>query len=63
MSAALAGLPTYDLGPGRSTDELVVNVIIYAVVGTALLALAWIGWLICRAVLEERVRREVAERS
>ena len=59
---ALAALPTYDLGPGRSGDELVVNVIIYSVVLTALLALAWIGWLIVRAVIEERPARPAPRR-
>lgn len=50
-------VPTYDLGPGRSTEELIANVVIYGVLGALLLALAWIGWLLIMAIAEQRRQR------
>jgi hypothetical protein len=35
-------LPAYDLPPGRETDELIVNLILYGMVLALLLAMAWV---------------------
>ena len=57
MRHALA-LPTYDLGPGRGQDELIVNLVIYAVLGALLLAVLWIAWLFIQAVREQQSASE-----
>jgi hypothetical protein len=41
MNAVLT-LPTYQLGPGRSHEELVVNLLIYGMVLALLLTIAWV---------------------
>ena len=35
-------LPTYDLGPGRETDELIVNLIVYGMSVALLLSVLWV---------------------
>ncbi|MDT7573023.1 MAG: hypothetical protein QOE05_3197 [Actinomycetota bacterium] len=38
----MRALPAYDLGPGRETDELVVNLILYGMVVALVLSMAWV---------------------
>ena len=38
----MRALPAYDLGPGRETDELVINLILYGMVIALLLSMAWV---------------------
>jgi hypothetical protein len=35
-------LPTYELGPGQSSEELVINVLLYGMLLALLLTIAWV---------------------
>jgi hypothetical protein len=52
MHDALTALPTYDLGPGRGQDELIVNLVIYGGLAALLLTALWIMRLSLRAARE-----------
>jgi hypothetical protein len=54
----MRALPTYDLGPGRGSDELVINVILYGMVTALLLAMAWVLLMpLAQTFLERRRNR------
>jgi hypothetical protein len=38
----MRALPSYQLGPGRETDELLVNVILYGMGIALLLSMLWV---------------------
>jgi hypothetical protein len=38
----LTGLPTYQLGPGQSDKELIVNLLLYGMLLALLLTMAWV---------------------
>jgi hypothetical protein len=42
MPKVMVQLPTYDLGPGRDQDELVVNVLVYGMFLALLLTVLWV---------------------
>jgi hypothetical protein len=38
----MRALPSYDLGPGRESDELVINLILYGMAVALLLSVLWV---------------------
>ncbi|MDT7536815.1 MAG: hypothetical protein QOI82_400 [Actinomycetota bacterium] len=51
-------LPTYDLGPGHESDELVINVILYGMATALLLSMAWVVLMpLAQTLLERRRNR------
>jgi len=38
----MRALPAYELGPGRETDELLLNVILYGMGIALVLSMAWV---------------------
>jgi hypothetical protein len=54
----MQALPTYELGPGRETDELVVNLILYGMVLALLLSMLWVVVMpLAQTYLERRRQR------
>ena len=51
-------LPTYDLGPGRESDELLLNAILYGMGIALLLSMAWVVLVpLAQTYLERRRER------
>ena len=54
----IRALPAYDLGPGRESDELVINLILYGMAVALLLSMLWVLVVpIAQTYLERRRNR------
>ena len=54
----MRALPAYELGPGRESDELLLNVILYGMGIALLLSMAWVVFVpLAQTYLERRRQR------
>ena len=54
----MRALPAYELGPGRESDELLLNVILYGMGIALLLSMAWVVLVpLAQTYLERRRQR------
>jgi len=54
----MRALPAYELGPGRESDELLLNVILYGMGIALLMSMAWVVLVpLAQTYLERRRQR------